>query len=135
MLNWPISATQLKGQSHQSFSDAQVAIYMASVSQDWTLSRLAREIDKTLGECRSLAFKWGIPFSDYNPDAPQKQLQFQKVANGWDLKDGENIIGECRSDKTQYVARIFSGTECRASSARKAMRDLSLKIDDIFAIL
>lgn len=124
------SASQIQNAAGSTFADAQFAAYMAQVAGDWTLATFAEKIGLPMMTCREAAYRWGVQFSDYDPFAKPKRLEWRKVKVGWDLLDGDKVIGECRRQESgKYRARMFSHAEIESWDARQAMRVLSLKID------
>lgn len=124
------SASQIQNAAGSTFADAQFAAYMAQVAGDWTISTFAEKIGLPLMTCREAAYRWGVRFPDYDPFAKPKRLEWRKAKKGWDLIDGESVIGECRRQSDgKYLASLFSQTSVESWDARQAMRVLTLKID------
>lgn len=133
MLDLPLSADQIRNAAGVTFAEAQLAAYMASASDTWTLADFEEKTGLSRAACRAEAFRWGVQFPDYNPFAKPKRLEFRKAKVGWGLLDGEDEIGECcRDSKTgKYVARLFSQLSVENWDARRAMSELARKVDEL----
>lgn len=125
-----LSASQIQNAAGSTFADAQFGAYMAQVADEWTIAQFAEKIGLPIMSCREAAYRWGVRFSDYDPFAKPKRLEWRKVKVGWDLLDGEEVIGECRRQSDgRYIAKLFGQTGVEGWNARQVMRVLSLKID------
>lgn len=105
MRDYTLSADQVRSASGATFAEAQVAVYMASVSDTKSLRQFAESIGVDMKAARWLAYEWGVRFSDYDPFAQAKRLEWRKAKNGWELLDGDAVIGTCqRTSEGRYLA-------------------------------
>jgi hypothetical protein len=125
-----ISASQVSVAAGVTFAEAQFAVYMASVSDAWSLRDFSQKTGLSIAACRDAAFRWGIQFCDYDPFGAQQRLEWRKAEKGWALFLGPEEIGECRRQSGgKYLARLFSQTASENWDARRAMTDLSREVD------
>lgn len=135
MHDYPLSATQVAARSSTSFEEAQGAVYMAASARVMPLSAFAAKTGLGVGRCRSMAWRWGVCFEDYDPYAEPVCVEWCKVTEGWDLFLEGLVIGECRRNQGEYRARLFSQTSCARTDPRAAMRALSEELGALSANL
>lgn len=129
MLDNVLSADQVRAAAGVAFAEAQAACYMASAA-DRTVAEFCASTGFTIRRCREQAFRWGVQFTDYDPFAKAKQLTWVKLKVGWELRDGEDAIGDCqRTPAGKYRARLFSRIEVENWDRARAMRELAAEID------
>lgn len=131
MLDNGLSADQVRSAAGVTFQAALVACYLAAAaSSGLSLAEVQSRTGMERAKCRSEAFRWGIQFSDYDPFAAPKRLEWRKVKLGWELLDGSDCIGACQRDEDgRYTAKLFSATKVTNWNARKAMTLLSVELD------
>lgn len=130
LINGP-SADQVRNAAGCSFGEAQVACYMAGFAAEGrTLCDFMGRGRMDERSARDFAYRFGIVFPDYDPFAKPKRLEWRKAKVGWDLLDGEEVIGECRRQPDgRYEARLYSATSETGWNARLVMRLISEALD------
>lgn len=130
MRDYPLSADQVRNSSGSTFAQAQVAVYMAAISDSKSITAFAESIGVKLKDARALAYEWGVRFPDYDPYATPKRLEWRKIKVGWELLDQGEVVGSCqRTDSGRYRAELFSAAAVENWDARRAMRELSAELD------
>lgn len=126
------SADQIRNAAGVGFSDAQVAIYMASgAATGWSLSDFVDKTRIPFSKARAFAFRFGVKFPDYNPVGQPKCIEWRKAKKGWELLNATDVIGSCtRQGDGRYLAQAL-GQGVMVWDARTAMRALSELLDGL----
>lgn len=131
MNSFALSADQIRNRSGVNITQAMAACYLAGAAGDGSASLvdLAERTRMGLTGARDIAYRFGIKFSDYDPLAKAKRLDWRKAADGWELFEGKKVRGHCQaSGGGKYTATAFGVSETMWRS-RDAMRMVSEKID------
>jgi len=139
MLDNAISADQVRARAGIALPEAQAAVYMQSAKlEGWTLAEFQERTSMSSRDARSLAYRFGIEFEDFDPQSPPVELVWRKAKKGWELYQGKEAVGLCvRHDLGNpqgkvYVVEAFN-VRVSAVTARVAMAQAASKIDAISA--
>lgn len=112
LVNGP-SADQVRNAAGYSFGEAQVACYMAAfAASKHTLSDFMDKGRMDRRGARDFAFRFGIVFDDYDPFAKPRRLEWRKAKPGWELLDGDAVIGTClRQSDGRYKVEALDFTD------------------------
>lgn len=138
MLDCKISADQVRSIAGVTFAEAQTACYFVSArNSGWSMQTLCEKTGLRSKDARNYAYRFGIAFSDYDPLAKPKVLEWHKVKGGWELRNKTDVIGFCgltenRKDYgNQYEATGPGGVFERCWTARVAMTRVSAMLDGL----
>lgn len=86
MLDNAISADQVRARAGIALPEAQAAVYMQSAKlEGWTLAEFQERTSMSSRDARSLAYRFGIEFEDFDPQSPPVELVWRKARKGWEL--------------------------------------------------